>query len=446
MSSTQPCPALLIAAPASGQGKTTLVAGLARYYRQQGQQVRVFKTGPDFIDPTILERASGHPVYQLDLWMVGDQRCRQLLYEASLQADLILIEGVMGLFDGNPSSADLAQTFGLPVMLVIDASAMAQTFGAVALGLADYRGTLTIAGVVANRVASPGHATMLQQSLPVSTPWLGAVMADPQIALPERHLGLHLADEVDSLDQKIDSAAQQIALTELANITLSPVDFEPVNTVLTPKLLPGVRIAIARDAAFCFVYPDNLLLLEQLGAKLSYFSPLNDTGFGDVDALYLPGGYPELLLDPLADNQQMLDAISRFHQSNRPIVAECGGMLYLLKRLADRDGHHRQLAGLIDATATLQPRLAGIGMQGHEFPQGPIHGHTFHYASFDSAPQFSAQASLAKSGSPGEGIIRQGGLTASFIHWYLPSNPAASAALFLPQLAHTEPFINDTNQ
>ncbi|MBL4622494.1 MAG: AAA family ATPase, partial [Immundisolibacteraceae bacterium] len=180
MSNSASCPALLISAPASGQGKTTLAAGLARYYQQHGRQVRVFKTGPDFIDPTILEQASGHPVYQLDLWMVGDQRCRQLLFEASLEADLILIEGVMGLFDGNPSSADLAQTFGLPVLLVIDGSAMAQTFGAVALGLADYRGALTIAGVVANRVAGPGHATMLQQSLPVSIPWFGAMMNNHQ--------------------------------------------------------------------------------------------------------------------------------------------------------------------------------------------------------------------------------------------------------------------------
>ena len=192
------CPALLITAPASGQGKTTLVAALARHYRQRGRQVRVFKTGPDFIDPTILERASGHPVYQLDLWMVGANACRQLLYEAALEADLILVEGVMGLFDGNPSSADLAQTFGLPLLMVIDGSAMAQTFGAVALGLANYRGSLTIAGAVANRVASPGHGVMLQQSLPVSIPWLGAFFADEDISLPERHLGLQLADELDT--------------------------------------------------------------------------------------------------------------------------------------------------------------------------------------------------------------------------------------------------------
>ena len=443
MASSNACPALLIAAPASGEGKTTLVAALARYHRQQGRRVRVFKTGPDFIDPTILERASGSPVYQLDLWMVGDESCRQLLYEASLTADLILVEGVMGLFDGDPSSADLAQTFGLPVLLVIDSSAMAQTFGAVALGLADYRGALTIAGVIANRVASPGHAVMLQQSLPLSIPWLGAVFTDEQITLPERHLGLQLADEVDTLEQKLNAGADQIAQTALATLPITPVKFPTTAAPVQAKLLAGVRIGIARDSAFCFVYPANLQLLEQMGAELSYFSPLNDAHPGKVDALYLPGGYPELQLNQLAENRAMLTAIADFYHADRPIVAECGGMIYLLKSLRHHDGNRRHLAGVIDANATLKKRLGGLGLQSFEFRRGVLRGHTFHYAGFDQPPKFSAHANQATSDAAGEGIIRQRGLVASFIHWYFPSNPAVTAELFMPDPTDTDTSSND---
>ncbi|WP_461482713.1 nucleotide-binding protein, partial [Porticoccus sp.] len=223
MSETVCCPALLIAAPASGQGKTTLVAALARYHRRRGLKVRVFKTGPDFIDPMIHRVASGAAVHQLDLWMVGEPQCRRLLYEAACEADLILVEGVMGLFDGEPSSADLALKFGLPVAAVIDASAMAQTFGAVAQGLASYRADLSFAGVVANRVASEGHAKMLRDSL-AAVPWLGGISRSAAIELPERHLGLHQAMDIDDLEQRLDAAADLLAEAPLAQLP-EPVAF-----------------------------------------------------------------------------------------------------------------------------------------------------------------------------------------------------------------------------
>jgi len=184
--------ALFISAPASGQGKTTVVAALARHAVRSGRRVRVFKTGPDFIDPMILARAAGQPVYQLDLWMGGIGHCRDLLYQAARGADLVLVEGVMGLYDGNPSSADLAQRFNLPVALVIDGNAMAQTFGAVALGLKQYRPDLTIHGVLANRIAGARHAAMLAESLvgPAATiRFLGALPRDDALAIPDRHLG-----------------------------------------------------------------------------------------------------------------------------------------------------------------------------------------------------------------------------------------------------------------
>ncbi|MBQ1764642.1 MAG: cobyrinate a,c-diamide synthase, partial [Aquincola sp.] len=205
------CPAMLIAAPASGQGKTSVTAALARLHRRAGRRVRVFKTGPDFLDPMVLAQASGQPVQQLDLWMGGEGHCRALLHEAASQADLILVEGVMGLHDGEPSTADLALRFGLPVLAVIDGSAMAQTFGALALGLAQYRPGLAWAGVLANRVAGEGHARMLRDSLPPHLAWWGALPRDEGLSLPERHLGLVPAAELADLAQRIERAADALA-------------------------------------------------------------------------------------------------------------------------------------------------------------------------------------------------------------------------------------------
>ena len=209
------CPALLVAAPASGQGKTTITAALARFHRNQGREVRIFKVGPDFLDPMILEQASGHPVYQLDLWMGGQSHCQQLLYQAAATADLILIEGVMGLFDGEPSSADLAVTFGIPVLTVIDATAMAQTFGAVAHGLATFRPDCKMIGILANQVASSVHEEMLKESIPKHLSWLGSLPRHINGKLPSRHLGLVQANHINHLDHYLEQLAEYIALTSL---------------------------------------------------------------------------------------------------------------------------------------------------------------------------------------------------------------------------------------
>ena len=212
------CPALFVSAPASNQGKTTITAALARFHSTQGRRVRVFKTGPDFLDPMILERASGRPAYQLDLWMGGEEHCRTLLYDAASHADLILIEGVMGLFDGTPSSADLAQLLGVPVLAVIDAESMAQSFGAIAHGLASYRAGLPFYGALANRVAGARHAELLQQGMRAESTYLGAVMRDPGVELPDRHLGLVQAEEVGDLEQRLNAAAATLKGTGLTEL------------------------------------------------------------------------------------------------------------------------------------------------------------------------------------------------------------------------------------
>jgi len=427
MNAPASCPTLLVAAPASGQGKTLVTAALARRHRAAGRRVRVFKCGPDFLDPMVLEAASGAPVYQLDLFMCGEDECRRLLREAAENADIILVEGVMGLFDGTPSAADLAQRFGLPVLAVIDGSAMAQTFGALVHGLATYRPGLRVDSVIANRVGSARHAQMLEDSLPPGVAWLGALPRDATITLPERHLGLVQAGEVADLEARLEAAA---ALLPEAALRLPP----PVTFPATPQIsaasgLAGKRIAIARDAAFAFLYPANLEWLERAGAKLSFFSPLHDTRLPECDALWLPGGYPELHLKKLSQNSAMLSSIRAHHAASRPIFAECGGMLYACATLDDGRGERAEMLGLLPGTAMMQPRLAALGMQQVEMPEGTLRGHTFHYSRLETPLTPSARG-RTPDGREGEAVYQVGSLLASYMHAYFPSAPAAAQALF----------------
>ncbi|WP_159869694.1 cobyrinate a,c-diamide synthase [Novosphingobium sp. 9U] len=418
----------MISAPASGQGKTTVTAALARLHRDAGRRVRVFKCGPDFLDPMILEQASGAPVYQLDLFMVGEAECRRLLHEAAVEADLILVEGVMGLFDGEPSAADLAIRFGLPVLAIIDASAMAQTFGALVQGLATYRPELNVAAVLANRVGSAGHAAMLEGSLAPGVQWLGALTREPDVALPERHLGLVQASEIGDIDARITKAAA--ALSPDASWTPPPVRFDPPDpTELLPQLLQGTRIAIARDEAFGFIYPANLACLRSMGGQPRFFSPLRDVALPDCDAVWLPGGYPELHLAALSANRQMIASIQAHHHAGKPILAECGGLLYILDELDDGRGQRAALAGLLPGTATMQPRLAALGLQQATLPSGTLRGHTFHYSKLETTLAGTWQAERPD-GRLGEAIFRRGGLTATYMHFYFPSAPRAVAQIF----------------
>jgi len=424
------CPALFISAPASGQGKTTITAGLARYHTQQGRRVRVFKTGPDFLDPMILARASGAPVLSLDLWMVGEAACRRLLAQAAAEADLILIEGVMGLFDGTPSSADLATRFGVPVLAVISAKSMAQTFGAIAFGLARFRPEVPFHGVLANRVGSARHAQMLQEALPPGLRWCGHITASDEIALPDRHLGLHQAAEIDDLDARLARAADTLAHTTLTALP-PPVDFGAPTLEVLPRLLEGKRIAIARDAAFSFIYPANVALLESLGAQLDYFSPLADEALpADAHALYLPGGYPELHARTLAGNLRSAASIRRHATAGKPVVAECGGMLYLLERLTDTQRVSTPMLGLLPGHATMQSRFTALGMQQIDGPHGPLTGHTFHYSRLNTPLVPLRSATRPNGDAPGEAVYRAGSIVATYMHAYWPSNPAFTAALF----------------
>ncbi|VXB56785.1 cobyrinate a,c-diamide synthase [Massilia sp. 9I] len=420
--------AVLVAAMASSQGKTSVTAALARKLLRQGLRVRVFKCGPDFIDPMLLERASGAPVHTLDLWMVGVEECRRRLHDAARECDAILIEGVMGLYDGTPSTADLAREFGVPVLAVIDASAMAQTVGAVARGLRDY-GPVQLAGVVANRIASEGHAAMVASSLR-DIPLVGW-LARQDRPLPERHLGLVLPGEVDGLEALLDRLADGLHFNEDAWNALPLMPQSAPEWQEVDRLLDGRTIAIARDAAFCFLYPANLDLLQKMGVSLRYFSPLADEPVPhDADGVFLPGGYPELHCAALSKAGQWQASIREAHARGVPILAECGGMMAIADGLTDKEGQRWPMAGLLPGEVRMQARLAGLGAHARPTEQGPVRGHTFHYSLLDTPVPAESHTIKTGNGAQGEAVYRIGSLTASYFHAYFPSNPPAIAAAF----------------
>ena len=423
------CPALFFCAPASGQGKTTITAGIARHHRNQGRDVRVFKTGPDYLDPLILEQASGNPVAQLDLWMTGEEHCKAKLHQAATQADLILVEGVMGMFDGNPSGADMARFFDIPIAIVIDARAMAGTFGAIALGLADFQPDLAISGVIANNLGSERHRQLITDSMPESVTLMAALPSTPSAALPERHLGLTHPHEVGDIDQRLDRLAGVVADAGLDTLP-EPVRFEPGQIRVAPPLLAGKTIAVARDDAFTFVYADNIALLESMGATVRAFSPLEDDSLPECDAVWLPGGYPELHHQRLSRNKPMRDALKKCVDEKKNIVAECGGMLYLMESLTDVSGGCSPMAGLLPGHGIMRDRGGCQGMQYAPMPEGEIRAHAHHRTRCEQTLEPIAHGRRTRHPSPGEPIYRHQGITASYLHLYFPSNPQAVAALF----------------
>lgn len=461
--SASTCVALLIAAPASGQGKTTVTAALARWHARQGKRVRVFKCGPDFLDPHWLSLASGQPVHNIDGWMLGMPAVRHSLHRAATEADVLLVEGVMGLFDGSMmTAADLAADLGLPVLAVVDASAMAGSFGALVLGLQQYREDVPWAGVIANRVAHAAHAQSLRESLRHPALWLGAM---PPLRLdapthttphatapthgnarlaaaalfPQRHLGLMAATEVSDALQRLDAAADALQATELGqlpwtqwqqrwSVTFAPVPEQQRPTL--PPLLHGRTVAVARDAAFSFIYPANLQCLRDMGADLVFFSPLAGDDLPGCDALWLPGGYPELHAGPLAANTRLQASLRAHVGQGRAIWAECGGMLALCESITLADGSTHALWGLLPARAQMQTRPVGLGMQQCTVQGGVLRGHTFHYSRLQGELPVVAQTTRAAGPSrAGDAVYALGSIHASYFHAWFASHPQAAAAL-----------------
>jgi cobyrinic acid a,c-diamide synthase len=308
---------------------------------------------------------------------------------------------------------------------------------------------------MANRVAGVRHAELLQQGMRPELAYLGAVMRDSAVELPDRHLGLVQADEVGDLEQRLSAAAAMLRATKLTELPPA-VEFaaaEPApqtarvaledrlqsaSVVLQSSLaapeptLAGVRIGIARDSAFSFLYRANLDLLRALGAELVFFSPLSDSTLPPVDSVYLPGGYPELHLPQLSANRAMASALRRHVDAGKPLYAECGGMLYLLESLTDVQGQRAELAGILPGSAAMQPRLRGLGYQSAPCPGGgTLRGHTFHHSTMETSLKPWAHGERLYNTSPGEAIYREDSLVASYLHNYFPSNPQAAAGLFL---------------
>ena len=396
---------LVISAPASGAGKTTLTLALARAYRNRGLTVQCFKSGPDYIDPTFHSAATGRTSVNLDSWAMSRDAIDALARRGA-DADLILAEGSMGLFDGvatagasgTGASADLAAMMGWPVLLVLDPSGQAQTAAAVAAGIRDFRPGVRIAGVVLNRVASPRHEDLVRRAMTgVGIPVLGALPRHAPIAMPERHLGLVQAEEQARLGELVTEAARLIAeridldtLLRLAECNWSPQG-SASGAAMTP---PGQRIALARDAAFSFVYPHMLEGWRAAGAEIVPFSPLADEAPDlSADVCWLPGGYPELHAGRLAANHRFREALGAFAKA-RPVHGECGGYMVLGTGLVDAQGTRHAMTGLLGLETSFAKRRMHLGYRVADltapvpgYPQGSrLRGHEFHYASILAQP------------------------------------------------------------
>mgnify|MGYP001078183038 FL=1 len=434
------CPALFLTAPASGQGKTTVTAALARMLKRQGKIVRVFKTGPDFLDPQILAQASGEHVEQLDLWMAGENYCRYQFYQAAKEADLIIVEGAMGMFDGNPSSADLAATFNIPMAIVMDVKGMAQTAAAIAMGLASYRDDVQIAGLIANSCSTERHRELIEDALPESLPLLATLARSELVSLPERHLGLVQASEVrDELELRFEAGADWLVEAGLENILerFATVEFKPAQLPVAQPLLKKTTIAIAKDEAFSFIYQANLLILKELGAEVKFFSPMHDAIVPEADALWLPGGYPELHAKKLADNFSMLKSIKEFSDAEKPILAECGGFLYCLENLTDLNDDTHVMANILSGQGAMKGKRGCQGMQTAIFPEGEVRAHAHHRSRSFNMPEALSHGRRQRHPAPGEAMYRHNNLNASYLHLFFPSNPKAISCLFNPELTDT---------
>jgi len=427
---------LLISAPASGAGKTTLTLALARAFRDRGLAVQCFKSGPDYIDPAFHAAATGRASVNIDSWAMARKTIEHLIARGR-DADLVLAEGSMGLFDGvamagtsgTGASADIAAMTGWPVLLVLDPSGQAQTAAAVAAGLRDFRDGVRIAGVVLNRVASPRHEDLVRRAMEgAGIAVLGALPRHAPIALPERHLGLVQAEELSRLDALIAEAARLIAeRVDLdAVLRLAECDWTARRIDMPPRVTPpGQRIALARDAAFSFVYPHILEGWRAAGAEIVPFSPLADEAPDDsADVCWLPGGYPELRAGAIASSDRFRAALKAFAET-RPVHGECGGYMVLGEGLTDARGTRHEMTGLLGLETSfakrrmhLGYRLAELtaGMPGHK--QGArLRGHEFHYATILAQPDpplaFVRDANgteVAETGS------RRGHVTGTFFH------------------------------
>lgn len=381
-------PSLLIAAPLSESGKSTLTMGLLRAYTRRGLATQAFKCGPDYVDPKLHSVATGRPAVNLDLFMYGAERVQALYDHYSQDAQAVIVEGVMGLFDGydrdKGSAADIARLLDLPVVLVVTPRSMAYTVAPLLYGLQHFDPRIRIAGVIFNKVSSERHLTYLTQAATdAGVPVLGSLPRVDDISIPSRYLGLDVDDlaQIDRYaDQVADLLEQHLDIDRLLAISLERKK-QPHKAPTLQKNSSSAprRIAVARDDAFNFLYQENVRQLEQWG-EVTYFSPLSDSSLPPSDFVYLPGGYPELHLEQLSANRSMLDSLRDYIRGGGAMLAEGGGMLLLCEAIVDEEGTRYSLVGALRQTATMQHRRLALGYRQLEIAGVAVRGHEFHYS------------------------------------------------------------------
>jgi cobyrinic acid a,c-diamide synthase len=453
----QNIPRIVIAGAASNVGKTTVTAGLIAALRRRGLVVQPFKCGPDYIDPSYHERAAGRPCRNLDAWMLDDTQLVRGFTLASRDADIAVIEGVMGLFDGSnwnderASTAQIAKLLDAPVILVVDIGGAARSAAVVVLGCQQFDPDLALPGVVLNFAGSEGHAKGCAEAITSITglPVLGWLPRDARLRIPERHLGLvpggDLADSdsliaaiAEAIDERMDVAAI-ISIARTAG-ELPAVPELPIEPHREHRVRPVV--AVARDEAFCFYYPENLELLAEAGASIEFFSPLHgEQPHPNAAGIYLGGGYPELHGSRLAANAGLWDALKELHARDAPIYAECGGFMALTQGLIDGMGRRWPMAGLIPGETRMTDRLAALGyrcvaaLRPNLLTDGDdaLRGHEFRYSHWvrdeppgadDVAWEVSGARAQALADSGG---IARGNLLASYLHIHFGQRPSIAA-------------------
>ncbi|OLC00226.1 MAG: hypothetical protein AUH30_03115 [Candidatus Rokubacteria bacterium 13_1_40CM_68_15] len=442
---------LVVAGTASGVGKTTVTLGLLEAYRRRGLVVQAFKVGPDFIDPGFHERVTGRPSYNLDGWMCGRDHVRATVARHAADAHLVIVEGVMGCFDGadptgdDGSTAQAAKWLDAPVVLVIDASAQARSAAAVVAGFERFDPELRVAAVVANRLGGEAHARLIGDAVRAAcrAEFVGGIARDSALELPERHLGL-----VTAIEGVLTAEFRQCLATTIER----SVDLDRLLAVASPLSSGGfgaaieggryrkggeaplrARIGVAHDAAFQFYYRENFDLLRAAGAELVFWSPLADGDAPDVDGLYFGGGYPELHARALADNVGVVKAIAERARAGTPIYAECGGLMYLAARLEDADGVPYPMVGVLPAAVSMRPRRLTLGYTDVRFAEdtplgvaGTVaRGHEFHCSTLGGvSPQVKrAYRVRGRDGDEhAEGFLI-GNALLSYVHLHFGSNP-----------------------
>lgn len=421
----------LLAAAHSGAGKTTVTLGLLRALRRRGYRVQPFKCGPDFIDPIHHRTASGRDSINLDRYMMSDAHIRDLYARYGGDADVCITEGVMGLFDGSVkstgSSADLAKLLGLPVILVLNAKAMAYSAAAILYGLKNFDPGVHIAGVLFNFVETAAHYRLLQEACTdVGIPALGYLPANTGLKIPSRHLGLDTGDADAAIEAAADHIEKQIDLEGLLVAAQGEDGISDGRGIGGDGTGGGgvnagrrKTVLVAKDAAFHFIYPENIRRLEQWG-NVHYFSPLEAQQMPvEADLLYLPGGYPELYLAELAGNRSLLEQLRAYAGAGGKILAECGGMMYLGRSISDEAGKSYPMAGILTIATGMEQKKLSLGYRTVTLPQGSMKGHEFHYSQFIAREEQDAGKTYNARGEQVEApLFYTSNLLASYMHLY----------------------------